>query len=67
MRKTSPFLMGLMYITMGTLFTYLAIQSAQETIWNFATILFMIIATFDFGVAIRMFALNNKIKKIKKK
>ena len=67
MRRTSPFLMGVMYIFMGILFTYLAIQSATETIWNFATILFMIVATFDFAVAIRMLSLNNKIKKTKKK
>ncbi|MEH7238998.1 YdiK family protein [Bacillus sp. JJ1562] len=64
MRRTSPFAMGIIYVLMGTLFTYIAISSATETIWNFSTILLALVATFDFGVAIRMFALHFKIKKV---
>jgi hypothetical protein len=67
MRRTSPFLMGIMYTLMGVLFTYLAIQSVEDTIWNFGTILLIAVATFDFGVAIRMFSLNNKIRHLKNK
>lgn len=66
MRRTSPFAMGIIYALMGTLFTYIAVGSATETIWNFSTILLALVATFDFGVAIRMFALHFKIKKITK-
>lgn len=51
--RTSPYTMALIYVAMGALFTYLAIESAGETIWNFSTILLMIIATFDFSTAIR--------------
>lgn len=58
--RTSPYTMALIYAAMGALFTYLAIQSAEETIWNFSTILLMIIATFDFSTAIR-FILYKKI------
>lgn len=58
--RTSPYTMALIYVAMGALFTYLAIQSAEETIWNFSTILLMIIATFDFSTAIR-FILYKKI------
>ncbi|WP_077620354.1 YdiK family protein [Bacillus sinesaloumensis] len=67
MRRTSPFAMGIIYVLMGTLFTYLAIGFATETVWNFSTILLALFATFDFGMAIRMFALHNKIKKVTKK
>ncbi len=58
--RTSPYTMALIYVAMGALFTYLAIQSAEETIWNFSTILLMIIATFDFSTAIR-FILFKKV------
>ena len=67
MRRSSPFTMGVIYLIMGVLFTYLAIGSAQETVWNFSTILLVLVATFDFGVAIRMFLLGKKIKKMTKK
>ncbi|MEK5440405.1 MULTISPECIES: YdiK family protein [unclassified Fredinandcohnia] len=66
MRRTSPFVMGIIYTLMGILFTYIAINSATETVWNFSTILLALVATFDFGVAIRMFVLHSKIKKISK-
>ncbi|WP_456276963.1 YdiK family protein [Bacillus sp. AK128] len=64
--RTSPFLMGILYFGMGIIFTVLAIQSKTEDIWSFPTILLIVVATFDFGVGIRMFALNKKIKQIKK-
>ena len=67
MRRSSPFTMGVIYLIMGVLFAYLAIGSAQETVWNFSTILLVLVATFDFGVAIRMFLLGKKIKKMTKK
>ncbi len=58
--RTSPYTMALIYGSMGALFTYLAIQSVEESIWNFSTILLMIIATFDFSTAIR-FILYKKV------
>ncbi|MBD8070703.1 YdiK family protein [Bacillus sp. PS06] len=64
MRRTSPLLMGIIYLLMGLLFTYLAIGSVEESIWNFPTIILILFATFDFGVAIRMFLLHKKIKKM---
>ncbi|MFZ3591635.1 YdiK family protein [Bacillus sp. DJP31] len=64
--RTSPFIMGLLYLGMGIVFTVLAIQNKTETIWNFYTIVLILVATFDFGVSIRMFALSRKIKKAKK-
>ncbi|MFZ3579571.1 YdiK family protein [Virgibacillus sp. DJP39] len=52
--KTSPKVMANIYFIMGILFVYMATQSAGETVWNSSTILLAIIATLDFGVAIRL-------------
>jgi len=67
MFRTSPLIMAFIYFVMGVLFTILAIGSVEDTIWNFSTVLLMLVATFDFGVSIRLFLLNNKIKKMVKK
>lgn len=45
------------YIIMGLLFTYLAINSGDQ-IWSFRTLLPTAIATFDFGVAIRLITIR---------
>lgn len=63
MMKTNPISMGIFYLIMGLLFTYLAINSAENGILSFPTIILMLIATFDIGVAIRMFTLRRKMKK----
>ncbi len=61
--RTSPISMGIFYLSMGILFTYLAVNSSGEGLWSFPTILLMLIATFDLGVALRMFNLSFKVKK----
>lgn len=61
--RTRPNSMGFFYLTMGLLFTYLAINSAENGILSFPTIVLMLIATFDIGVAIRMFTFSIKTKK----
>ncbi|HHY75063.1 MAG TPA: YdiK family protein [Bacillus bacterium] len=63
--KTTPYTMALIYAAMGALFTYLAIKSAQETIWNFSTVLLMLIAAFDFSTSIRFFLYKKYIQKQK--
>ncbi|MBU3571511.1 YdiK family protein [Priestia aryabhattai] len=62
--KNIPLTRGFIYIIMGILFTYLAIQNAEETVWNFPTILFALVAAFDFRFAVRIFILHYKIKKL---
>lgn len=42
----------IIYIVLGVLFIKAAISSAHTTIWNWETILFALIAAFDFIVAI---------------
>jgi len=64
--RTSPLNMGFFYFVMGSLFTYLAIESAHGDIWKFSTVILMIVATLDFAVSLRMFALHFKIKKMNK-
>jgi hypothetical protein len=65
--RTNPITMGIFYLTMGLLFTYLAINSAENGVFSFPTIILMLIATFDIGVAIRMFNLSRRIKKVNAK
>jgi len=54
---------GLMYIMLGILFTYLAINSGDDTIWGIKTLLPALIATFDFVVGIRFLRAHFYIKK----
>ncbi|PKR76526.1 DUF4305 domain-containing protein [Halalkalibacillus sediminis] len=61
--KISPVFLATIYFLMGIAFTYIAIESATDTIWNLTTIIFMLIATFEFGVAIRMFTIHSLMKK----
>lgn len=53
--KTSPVMMGVIYAIMGTMFTFLAIQTGEGNIWNASSILLMLIAAFDFYIAIKVF------------
>ncbi|WP_165999283.1 YdiK family protein [Bacillus sp. Cs-700] len=67
--KISPTIMGFFYLGLGSLFTYLAIQSASSNgeMWSFYTILLMVLATVDFVYAIRFFVLRKRITQLKKK
>jgi hypothetical protein len=64
--RASPLFMSILYFFMGFVFTYIAAQSVEETIWNFTTIILAVVATFDFAVAIRLVAVHFKIKQAKK-
>ncbi|GAA0455366.1 YdiK family protein [Alkalibacillus silvisoli] len=64
--KLSPLVLAWVYILMGVLFVYIAIQYADETVWNTATVIFAIIASIDFGVAIRLIGVHNAMKKQQK-
>ncbi|MDT2048583.1 DUF4305 domain-containing protein [Priestia aryabhattai] len=59
-----PLTRGFIYLIMGILFTYLAILSVDTTVWTLPTILFALVAAFDFRFAIRIFSLHRKIKKL---
>ncbi|WP_338450803.1 YdiK family protein [Niallia oryzisoli] len=62
--RQSPFFSGIIYIFLGSLFTFFAIRNINEDGgWGFFTILLVILATFDFGSGIRMILLHFQLKK----
>lgn len=65
--RQSPLFSGIVYILLGSLFTYFAIQNVNETGWGFFTYLLVLLATFDFGSGIRMILFHFKLKQIQKK
>jgi hypothetical protein len=65
--KQSPLFSGIVYILLGSLFTYFAIQNVNETGWGFFSYLLVALATFDFGSGIRMILFHFKLKNIEKK
>lgn len=65
--RVTPLSSGIMYILLGFLFTYFAIDSIQRHgEWGFWTYLLILFATFDIGSGIRMIMLHFKIKSAKK-
>lgn len=56
--KTSPLFMATLYFLLGCVFTYLAVTSVQNTIWNFYTLLLAGMATIDFNLALRLIIIN---------
>lgn len=65
--KQSPLFSGIVYILLGSLFTYFAIQNVNESGWGFFSYLLVVLATFDFGSGIRMILFHFKLKQIQKK
>lgn len=61
--KFSPKIGAIIYFVMGILFSYVATKTAGETIWNVPTVLLMIFATFEFGIAIRLTSIHFHLKK----
>jgi hypothetical protein len=65
--KRSPMFSGIIYIVLGCLFTYFAIEDVTLNGWGFFSYLLVILATFDFGSGLRMIFVYNKYKKQIKK
>lgn len=61
--RRSPLFSGILYILLGVLFTYFAIQNVNDHGWGFFSYLMVLLATLDFGSGLRMVALHFKIKK----
>jgi hypothetical protein len=64
--KVSPRTMAIIYFLMGIFFIYVAILSAEDTIWNVTTIVLALFATLEIGVSIRLMALYYRMKNSKK-
>ncbi|SEN92273.1 protein of unknown function [Mesobacillus persicus] len=65
--KQSPLFSGIVYIVLGLLFTYLAVENVTHTGWGFFSYLLVLLATFDIGSGIRMIQFHFKLKNIQKK
>ncbi len=66
MRQT-PLFSGIIYIVLGLLFTYFAVQNVNEDGWGFFSYLLVLLATFDLGSGIRMVLFHFKLKNSQKK
>ncbi|WP_059174235.1 YdiK family protein [Bacillus sp. FJAT-27445] len=65
--RQSPLFSGIVYLLLGLLFTYFAVESVRNEGWGFFAYLLVILATFDFGAGIRMIGIHFKLKKTQKK
>jgi hypothetical protein len=66
--RRSPFVSGIIYIVLGCLFTYFAVEDVNQNGWGFFSYLLVLLATFDFGSGIRIIFYYNKYKeKLKNK
>ena len=65
--RISPLRSAIFYLLLGGLFTYIAIQSVEDTVLNFVTIMLATFATIDFVLAIRLIKLHRHIQQEQKK
>lgn len=59
----NPLRTGFIYILLGAVFTYFAINSVNENGWGPFAYLFVAFATYDIGSGIRLILLHFKIKR----
>ncbi|MBM7601561.1 hypothetical protein JOC34_003986 [Virgibacillus halotolerans] len=63
--RISSLMMAIIYFIMGIAFIFMAIRSADDTVWNTITILLAVVATFDFIVGFRLISSHFSGKKKK--
>ncbi|ALC92545.1 hypothetical protein AM500_24360 [Bacillus sp. FJAT-18017] len=61
--RPTPLFSAFIYILLGVLFTYFAIENVKQEGWGFFSWLLVILATFDLGAGIRIIMLYYKIKR----
>lgn len=65
--KPSPYLFSFIYMFIGVMFVYFAIeQNSRTNEWDLFTIALIAMATFEFMIALRYIRIARIIKKIKK-
>ncbi len=68
MKRQSPLVTGLINLSLGAVFTVLAIYYISEDGgWNIWSILCVVLATFDVGNGIRLLMFNARLKRMQKK
>ncbi|WP_342043620.1 YdiK family protein [Bacillus sp. OTU2372] len=60
--RRSPLFSGFIYILLGGLFTYFAIDHVHTNGWGFFGYLLVLLATFDFGSGLKMILFHIKYK-----
>ncbi|MGJ7913519.1 YdiK family protein [Neobacillus sp. LXY-1] len=65
--RRSPMFSGIIYLLIGSLFTYFAIHDVQANGWGFFSYFLVILATFDFGSGFKMISFHFKLKNQLKK
>lgn len=60
--KVSPLVLGIIYISLGIIFTAWAIQLVNKDGWGFLSYFLLIIATFDIGGGLRLIGVHFKLK-----
>ena len=67
MKRQSPLSLGIIYTSLGILFTAIAIQNVKSAGWGIFSYILILIATMDFGSGIRMILLHFKVKSAQNK
>lgn len=67
MKRQSPLATGIVYLVLGTIFVYFAINEVSRNGWNFFAYLIVFLATIDFASGIRLVNLHFRLKRMKKK
>ncbi|WP_050613792.1 YdiK family protein [Bacillus testis] len=67
MRRQSPLVSSFMYILLGVVFTFFAINYVSDNGWTFFAYLIVFLATIDFGTGIRLLMLYFRLRRMKKK
>nr|WP_295975156.1 YdiK family protein [uncultured Bacillus sp.] len=61
--RQSPLLSGIIYILLGVLFVFFAVQNVnEEGGWGFFSYLLVILATFDLGSGLRIIWYHFRVK-----
>lgn len=62
----SPLFSGTLYIVLGFVFTFFAVQQVDKNGFGFMVYLLIILATLDFGAGLRLIMLHFRLKKDQK-
>lgn len=62
----SPLLSGTLYIVLGLVFTFFAIQQVKMNGFGFMVYVLIILATLDFGAGFRLIILHFRLKRDQK-
>lgn len=67
MKRQSPLAAGIVYLVLGSIFVYFAINEVSMNGWNFFAYIIVFLATIDFASGIRLVNLHFRLQRMKKK